>query len=143
MTDQAPPLAVGQFAERVFKAADEAVRAFADISGDRNPVHLDDAYAATTAFRGRVAHGMLAASYISAVLGEELPGPGVIYLGQTLEFVHPIRIGDEVAVRVEVIRIEDGGRKAVLATSCTVDGRVVVSGEAVTRPPRRRKAAIP
>ena len=141
MTDESPPLAVGQFAERVFKVTDEAVRAFAAVSGDHNPVHLDEAYAATTAFKGRVAHGMLAASHISAVLGDRLPGPGVVYLGQTLDFVHPMRIGDELKVRVEVVLIEDHGRKAVLATVCTVDDRVVVTGEAVVRPPRRRKAS--
>ena len=140
MTDDAPELAVGHSAERLFEITDEAVRAFAAVSGDANPVHLDEAYAATTAFRGRVAHGMLLGGHISAVLGCQLPGPGGIYMAQTLDFEHPVRIGDTVKVRVEVIALEDNGRKATLSTVCTVGDQVVASGQAVVRPPRRRKA---
>jgi 3-hydroxybutyryl-CoA dehydratase len=141
--DAAPPaedLAVGQSAERVFQATDAAVQAFAEVSGDRNPVHLDEAYAARTIFRGRAAHGMLLGGWISALLGEVLPGPGAIYLSQTLEFLHPVRIGAEVKVRLEVIALEPGGRKARISTVCSVGDQVVATGEATVVPPRRRKA---
>ncbi len=140
VTADSQDLCVGQSAERLFQITDAAVRAFAEVSGDFNPVHLDEAYAARTIFRGRVAHGMLLGAHISAVLGERLPGPGAIYLSQTLEFEHPVRIGAEVRVRVEVIAAEDGGRKAVLSTLCFVGDQVVAHGQAVVMPPRRRKA---
>ena len=93
-------LRVGQTAEitRVVGAAD--IEAFAAVSGDNNPVHLDEAYARGTPFGGRIAHGMLAAAYISAVLGTELPGPGAIYLSQSLRFRRPVKIGDPVTARV-------------------------------------------
>jgi 3-hydroxybutyryl-CoA dehydratase len=140
MTDAASQdLQIGQSAERVFAITDAAVRAFAEVSGDHNPVHLDDDYARRTVFRGRVAHGMLLGAHISAVLGENLPGPGAIYLSQTLQFEHPVRIGVDVKVRVEVVGLDEHG-KATLATICTVDDQVVARGEAVVVPPRRRKA---
>jgi 3-hydroxybutyryl-CoA dehydratase len=144
MTDQPAPAAedlhVGQSAERRFAVTDAAVRAFAEVSGDHNPVHLDDAYAAQTVFRGRVAHGMLLGGHISAVLANQLPGPGSIYLSQTLHFEAPVRIGDEVVVRVEVTSIDATSRHAFLTTTCTVGDRQVARGEAVVIPPRRRKA---
>ena len=132
-------LQLGQSAERLFAITDEAVRAFAEVSGDHNPVHLDDDYAKRTVFRGRVAHGMLLGAHISAVLGEDLPGPGAIYLSQTLQFEHPVRIPSEVKVTVEVVGVGEH-RKTTLATLCTVDDQVVARGEAVVVPPRRRKA---
>ena len=135
----AEDLAVGQSVERVFHITDAAVQAFAEVSGDRNPVHLDEAYAARTIFRGRVAHGMLLGGYISALLGDALPGPGSIYLSQSLEFLHPVRIDAEVKVRLEVTAIEPGGRKATLAATCTVGDQTVATGEATVVPPRRRK----
>lgn len=132
-------LQLGQSAERVFAVTDAAVRAFAEVSGDHNPVHLDEDYAKRTLFRGRVAHGMLLGAHISAVLGENLPGPGAIYLSQTLQFEHPVRIPSDVTVRVEVVGIDEH-RKTTLATVCTVGDQVVARGEAVVVPPRRRKA---
>jgi 3-hydroxybutyryl-CoA dehydratase len=135
-------LCVGQSAERTFAITDAAVRAFAEVSGDFNPVHLDEAYAARTIFRGRVAHGMLLASHISAVLGDQLPGPGAIYLSQTLEFEHPVRIGVAVKVRVEVIHLDPGGRRATLSTLCFVGDQVVARGQAVVVPPRRRRTKV-
>jgi len=132
-------LQLGESAERVFAISDDAVSAFADVSGDHNPVHLDDDFAKRTVFRGRVAHGMLLGAHISAVLGENLPGPGAIYLSQTLEFEHPVRIPSEVKVRVEVVGVGEH-RKTTLATICTVGDQVVARGEAVVVPPRRRKA---
>jgi len=144
LTHPAPPqaedLTVGQSAERRFAITDAAVRAFAEVSGDHNPVHLDDTYAARTVFRGRVAHGMLLGGHISAVLGEQLPGPGSIYLSQSLHFDAPVRIGDEVLVRVAVTSIDATSRHAFLTTTATVGDRLVARGEAVVIPPRRRKA---
>jgi 3-hydroxybutyryl-CoA dehydratase len=134
-------LAVGRSAERIFSITDERVRAFAEVSEDRNPVHLDEAYAARTLFRGRVAHGMLLGGFISAVLGDDLPGPGSIYLGQTLEFLHPVRIGDRVRVKVTVTAAERA--RATLETLCLVGDAVVVRGEATVVPPRRRQTEAP
>jgi 3-hydroxybutyryl-CoA dehydratase len=140
MTQEPKILEIGDSAERTFAITDEAVRAFAAVSGDDNPVHLDDDYARRTAFRGRVAHGMLLGAHISAVLGKDLPGPGSVYLSQTLNFEQPVKIGALVKVRVEVIARDEASRKLTLATVCTVDDQVVATGEAVVIPPRRRKA---
>jgi len=130
-------LAVGQSAERTFSVTDERVRAFAEVSEDHNPVHLDEGYAAKTLFRGRVAHGMLLGGFISAVLGDALPGPGSIYLGQTVEFLHPVRIGDQVKVKATVTAVDRA--RATLETLCLVRDVVVARGEATVIPPRRRK----
>ena len=140
MMDAAPStdLQLGQSAERLFQITDASVRAFAEISGDHNPLHLDEDYAHKTVFRGRVAHGMLLGAHISAVLGDTLPGPGAIYLSQTLEFEHPVRIPSELKVRVEVVELGEH-RKTTLATVCTVGDQVVAKGWAVVVPPRVRK----
>jgi len=130
-----PELKLGQSAVRLFAVTDASVRAFAEVSGDHNPVHLDEDYAKRTVFRGRVAHGMLIGAHVSAVLGENLPGPGAIYLSQTLEFEHPVRIPAEVKVRVEVVEIGDH-RKTTLATVCSVGDHVVARGQARRMSPR-------
>jgi 3-hydroxybutyryl-CoA dehydratase len=132
-------LQLGQSVERLFQITDASVRAFAEVSGDHNPLHLDDDYARKTVFRGRVAHGMLLGAHISAMLGDDLPGPGAIYLSQTLEFEHPVRIPSELKVRVEVVELGEH-RKTTLATVCTVGDQVVAKGWAVVVPPRTRKA---
>lgn len=136
---QSNELQLGQSAERRFAVTDASVRAFAEVSGDTNPLHLDEDYARQTVFRGRVAHGMLLGAHISAVLGDTLPGPGAIYLSQTLEFEHPVRIPSELTVRVEVVEIGEH-RRTTLATVCTVDDHVVARGWAVVIPPKARKA---
>ena len=130
-------LSVGQTAEitRVVEARD--LTAFAEVSGDTNPVHLDEDYAKTTPFQGRIAHGMLSAAYISAVLGTRLPGPGAIYLTQSLKFRRPVKIGDAVTARVSVSTLDERRAHATLTTLCIVDGRNVVEGEAVVMVPRR------
>src|SRR5437588_12119061 len=87
---------IGTRAEYISTITDEDIVRFAEVSGDHNPVHLDEEYAASTAFGGRIAHGMLSAAFVSAVLGNDLPGPGTIYLGQTLKFLAPVRIGDTI-----------------------------------------------
>ena len=133
-------LAVGERAERrrVVTAAD--IAAFAAVTGDDNPVHLDEAYAATTRFGGRIAHGMLSAGYISAVLGTELPGPGSIYVSQTLNFRRPVRIGDEVTTTVEVAALDERSGRVTFSTVCKVAGKSVLEGEAVVIAPRRSPA---
>jgi 3-hydroxybutyryl-CoA dehydratase len=128
-------ISVGLSVERVRVVREEDVAAFAAVTGDDNPVHLDEAFAAGTIFKGRVAHGMLAAGYISALLGAELPGPGAIYLSQTLDFKRPIRIGDEVTVRATVKSIE--GAAVTISTVCLVRRKPAVEGVAVVRAPRR------
>jgi 3-hydroxybutyryl-CoA dehydratase len=113
------------------------IAAFADLSGDRNPVHLDAAYAATTMFKERIAHGMLSAAYISAVFGMKLPGPGAIYISQTLNFKAPVRIGDEVVTTVKVVELVPEKKRARFHCACTVNGKPVVEGEAVLMVPAR------
>jgi 3-hydroxybutyryl-CoA dehydratase len=130
-------LMVGQTAEmtRAVGAAD--IEAFAAVSGDDNPVHLDEAYARTTTFGQRIAHGMLSGAYISAVIGTQLPGPGSIYLSQTLRFRRPVRIGDLVTARVVISGLDPDKARVTLSTVCEVDGRAVVEGEALVIAPRR------
>lgn len=130
-------LTVGQTAEmsRVVGAAD--IEAFAEVSGDNNPVHLDEAYAKTTTFGERIAHGMLSAAYISALLGMKLPGPGVIYLSQSLRFRRPVKIGDLVVARVTVTALNAARAHVTLETTCEVSGKTVVDGEALVIAPRR------
>ncbi|AXS39444.1 MaoC family dehydratase [Breoghania sp. L-A4] len=113
---------------------------FAEVSGDRNPVHLSEHFAATTPFRTRIAHGLYTASLISAVLGTRLPGPGAIYLSQTLNFKAPVRIGDVVTVTVTIAELIDRGRRAKLACVCKVGDTVVLEGEAVVKVPARGEA---
>jgi 3-hydroxybutyryl-CoA dehydratase len=115
--------------------------AFAEISGDKNPVHLDAGYAAKTMFKERIAHGMLTASYISAVFGMEMPGPGAIYVSQTLNFKAPVRIGDTVTARVKVVELLDQKRRARFECQCVVNGKPVLEGEAVLMVPARPQAA--
>lgn len=130
-------LSVGQSAEitRVVTAGD--IDAFAGVTGDVNPVHLDDTYARTTPFGGRIAHGMLSAGYISAVLGVKLPGPGAIYLNQSLRFRRPVKIGDAVTARATVAALDQRRGHATFTTVCLVDGKTVVDGEALVMIPRR------
>ncbi len=134
-------LSVGTARERTQRLGAEEIEAFAALTGDRNPVHLDAAYAEGTRFKGRIAHGMLTASLISAVLGMDLPGPGAIYLSQTLAFKRPVRLGDEVTARVSVTAIDHETGRVRLATQCLVAGKVVVDGEAEVMAPRRGSGA--
>lgn len=106
------------------------IELFAEVSTDRNPVHMDDDYAQDTVFGGRIAHGMLSAALISAVIGEQLPGHGTVYLGQTMKFVAPVRPGDMLRAEVTVRAIDYAKRRATLATVCYVAGKPVVTGDA-------------
>jgi len=125
-------LKVGDSAEVSKTIADEDVRAFAELTGDRNPVHLDEEYAAATRFGRRIAHGMFAASLISAVLANELPGRGTVYLSQTLKFTAPVFLGDTVTARVTVKGVRGDKPVVTLETVCTNQrGERVLEGEAV------------
>lgn len=130
-------LEIGRSAEilKIVTAAD--IDAFAAVSGDTNPVHLDADYAANTPFGGRIAHGMLSAAYISAVLGTKLPGPGAIYLSQSMKFRRPVKIGDPVVARVTVQALDDRRGHVTFETVCLVDGKTVVEGEAVIMVPKK------
>ena len=115
--------------------------AFAEVTGDKNPVHLDRAYAEKTMFKGPIAHGMLTAGYISAVFGMELPGPGAIYVSQTLNFRAPVRIGDKVVAKVKVAELIAAKKRARFDCACTVKGKVVLEGEAILMVPSRPATA--
>ena len=114
---------------------DQDIALFAQVTTDHNPVHLDDNYAQKSRFEGRVAHGMLTASLISAVIGEQLPGHGSIYLSQTLKFLAPVRPGDSVYVKVSVTGINIAKRRIKLDCLCSVDGKKVLIGEATVLAP--------
>ena len=130
-------LAVGTTASFAKTVTDADIVLYAGISGDTNPVHLDDEFAAGTMFKGRIAHGMLTAAFISAVLGAKMPGPGAIYLSQNLRFRGPVRPGDTVRARATVTAIDPAKRRVTLGTTCTVRDAVVVDGEAVVMVPSR------
>lgn len=133
-------LKLGQEASLTKTVTEADIKGFAEISGDKNPVHLDAAYAAGTMFKERIAHGILSASYISAVFGMELPGPGAIYISQTLNFKGPVKIGDAVTATVKVAELIEGKRRARFETKCTVNGKPVVDGEAVLMVPAKPAA---
>ncbi len=117
---------------------DRDIELFAEVSTDRNPVHLDDEYANDTIFEGRIAHGMLTAGLISAVIGEQLPGHGTVYLGQTLKFLAPVRPGDMVKAQVTVTDIDHAKRRVTLDCVCEIDGKPVLKGEAKVLAPSRK-----
>jgi 3-hydroxybutyryl-CoA dehydratase len=133
-------LAAGMNALYARTITDADIVLFAGISGDLNPVHLNHEFAANTMFEGRIAHGMLTASFISTVLGTKLPGPGCIYLSQSLKFKAPVRSGDTVNARVTITAIDRAKRKVTLMTVCTVSDRVVLEGEAQVMVPSRARA---
>jgi 3-hydroxybutyryl-CoA dehydratase len=110
--------------------SDQDVVDFARVSGDHNPLHLDEAYAKTTQFKTRIAHGALTASYISAVLGNDLPGPGSVFMDLNLKFVRPVKIGDTVISTAEVVAMEERGYRVTLAVKGEVNGKIVMRGEA-------------
>lgn len=116
----------------------EDIELFARVTTDHNPVHLDDAYAQDTIFEGRIAHGMLTAGLISAVIGEQLPGHGSVYLGQSLKFIAPVRPGDMVHAKVTVIDMNIAKRRVKLDCLCSVDGKRVLVGEPNVLAPSRK-----
>jgi 3-hydroxybutyryl-CoA dehydratase len=131
-----PKVQVGARASRTKTITDADIRAFAAASGDTNSIHLDEEYAKTTRFGRRIAHGMLTASLISAVLGNDLPGLGTIYLSQTLAFKAPVYLGDTITATVEVTAFRSEKRITTLRTTCTnQEGTLVLEGEAVVIAP--------
>ncbi|EEW56663.1 MaoC domain protein [Ruegeria sp. TrichCH4B] len=120
------------------QVTDRDIELFAEVSTDRNPVHLDEDYAQDTMFHGRIAHGMLTAGLISAVIGEQLPGHGTIYMSQNLKFLAPVRPGDMVLAEVEVTDIQIDKRRVRLDCRCIVDGKKVLTGEAMVMAPSRK-----
>ena len=116
---------------------------FAGVSGDTNPVHLDEQFANDTPFKGRIAHGILTASLISTVIGTKLPGPGCIYVSQSLKFLAPVRAGETVRAVVTVKEVNLPRRSTIMETVCLVNGEKVLEGEAVIMVPRRAKAERP
>jgi 3-hydroxybutyryl-CoA dehydratase len=130
-------IAVGDEAVQRRTVTEADILAFAAASGDFNPVHFDEDFARSTPFAGRIAHGMLSASHFSALLGMRLPGPGAIYLSQSLAFKRPVRIGDTVSARVRVIAIDEAKARVTLACVAEVGGKTVIDGEAVVMAPRK------
>ncbi|MEM6373831.1 MAG: MaoC family dehydratase [Pseudomonadota bacterium] len=120
------------------QVTDRDIELFAEVSTDHNPVHMDEDYARDTIFAGRIAHGMLTAGLISAVIGEQLPGHGTVYMGQSLKFLAPVRPGDIVHAEVTVIAIDFAKRRVQLDCVCRVDGRKVLVGEATVLAPSRK-----
>ena len=123
-------LEIGMVRSLTKTVTDRDIELFAEVSTDRNPVHLDEDFAKDTMFKGRIAHGMLSAGLISAVIGEQLPGHGTIYLGQSLKFRAPVRPGDVVTAEVTVAAIDPVKRRVTLETRCRVGDTVVIEGEA-------------
>jgi 3-hydroxybutyryl-CoA dehydratase len=118
---------VGDFFEKQFHITEELVRRFADISTDKNPIHLDESYAEKTFFKKRIAHGMLLGSFISAILGNDFPGNGTVYLSQSLEFKAPVYLNQIIKIRIQAVEVEN--KKIKLSTICSNEaGEVVLSG---------------
>ena len=131
-------LAIGQSESLMRAVVERDVSLFVELSGDANPIHLSDEFAAGTKFGQRIAHGMWTASLVSALLGTRLPGPGAVYLSQTLTFLAPVKIGDVVCARVEVVELIEERRRARLFCECLVDGKPVLEGDAwVALPPAK------
>jgi 3-hydroxybutyryl-CoA dehydratase len=130
-------LKVGDEASLLNTVTEATIGAFADVSGDKNPVHVDADYAASTMFKERIAHGMLSAAYVSAVFGMKLPGPGAIYISQTLNFKAPVKIGDTVVTTVKVAELVPEKKRARFECICSVNDKPVVVGEAVLMVPAR------
>ena len=130
-------LEIGQAHETVHEITADDIQRFAEVSGDYNPLHMSDEYAATTMFEKRIAHGALTASYISGILGNNLPGPGAIFVGLNMRFRRPVYIGDTVTARATVAEKIDRGNRIVLKIECIVDGKRVITGDAEVVAPSR------
>lgn len=130
-------LNIGEKASLTKQITESDVLRFAEVTGDRNPIHLDPEYASQTRFKERIAHGMLTASLISAAIGTHLPGPGNIYVSQSLEFKAPVKLGDIIQAEVELIeKIPEKNRVRLKTTCRNQDGTVVIDGEAIVLPRR-------
>ena len=123
-------LSVGMWAERKMVVTAEKIDTFAELSQDFNPVHMDEEFAATTMFGRRIAHGALSASLISAVLGNDIPGPGAIFVELNMRFRKPAFIDDEITARAEVVEINERTGRIKMKVSCQVDGKTIIRGNA-------------
>ena len=132
-------LSVGMTETLTKTVASSDVVGFAQLTGDRNPIHLSEHFAARTAFGKRIAHGLYTASLISAVIGMRLPGPGAVYISQTLNFLGPVKIGDVVDVSVEVVELSEKGRRVRLQCECRVGDKVVLEGQGLLSVPPNPK----
>lgn len=132
-------LEVGQSDEFSKTVTESDILVFAGVSGDTNPVHLNHEFASETMFEGRIAHGLLTASFISTVIGTKLPGPGCIYVGQSLKFKGPVKAGDTVTARATITEKLDDKRFVKMTTQCFVDDKIVLDGEATIMVPSRKK----
>jgi len=131
---------IGDTASLTKSVTDYDVYSMAGITGDFNPAHIDTMYAIDTAFKERIAHGVLSVSLISGVLGTQLPGPGVIFISQVCEFKRPVYVGDTITATVEVVKKDEARNRVWLRTTCCNQrGELVLDGEAEMRPPRRKK----
>ncbi len=132
-------LALGLAASYVRRVSENDLDTFAAVTGDCNPLHLDEEFASSTIFGGRIAHGMLTATYISAIFGTRLPGPGAIYISQSLNFRAPVRIGDEVIATARVTELFPEKKRALLTCDCSVAGKTVLEGDALLLVPSREQ----
>ncbi|ACT58674.1 MaoC family dehydratase [Hirschia baltica] len=132
-------LEIGMSHENEHLVTEQDVMDFARVSGDFNPLHVDEEYAKTTVFGTRIAHGALTASFISAILGNDLPGPGAIFTEMNMRFKRPVKIGSKVLVRAEVSEKQDRLNRVTLAVKCSVDDKIVIQGEAKVMVPSSAK----
>ena len=130
-------LTVGMRETLLKTVSNEDVIGFAELSGDRNPIHLSEHFARKTRFGGRIVHGLYTASLVSAIIGTRLPGPGAVYISQSLNFRGPVKIGDDLEISVEVIELTEKGRRVRLRCECAVAGKVVLDGEGLLSVPPR------
>ena len=130
-------LSIGQTAESARTVTEADILMFGAASGDMNPVHFDSEFAATTRFEERIAHGMLTASHVSALIGMRLPGPGSVYVSQNLQFKRPVKIGATVTSRVEITGLDPAKGFVTLSTTCMIAGKAVLSGEAIVMVAKR------
>jgi len=130
-------MSVGMTHQTEHVITEKDIELFAEVSGDRNPLHMDEEFAKKTPFGQRIAHGALTASYISGILGNDLPGPGSIFVGLNMRFRRPVLIGSLVIVKVEVTEMRERGNRVTLKVSCNVDGKAAISGEAMVMVPSR------
>jgi len=137
-------LHLGDTAEFSKTISESDIYLYAGITGDFNPAHINETYASKTFFKTRIAHGMLLGGFISAILGNQLPGNGTIYIHQEMDFLSPVRIGDTIVARAEVIEILPEKNRVRLKTTCVnQDGTLVLEGEALVSPPKKPKTAEP
>lgn len=129
-------LEIGMSGDYSQTITDADIKAYAGISGDNNPVHMDEAYAQNSRFKKRIAHGLFSSGFFSAIFGTKIPGPGCVYVSQKLEFKRPVYIDDTVKAYVEVTKIDLSSRKVTFSTKCTVKNKCVIDGEAVLYIPK-------